>query len=145
MSPIRQIVIDFPVGIELPQAAERELVGFVEDLCKHFEKAQPGRVMWAFGIGAYPVHIPLTDDDPRPMEFDEAVFHIEVAEREAYDWPCATCGREQDQHEPLDLDATNCTFAPVDRQAYLVHRKAVRVSRKTMTPIDASQTTGEAE
>lgn len=128
MSLTRQIVIDFPMGVDLPEAADRELVGFVEHLCKHYEKAHPGRVMWAFGIGAYPVHIPLTDDDPRPMQFDDAVFHIEVAEREAYDWPCATCGLEQEQHELLGN--TDCAFVPADRLAYLAHRKAVRQARR---------------
>jgi hypothetical protein len=126
MSLTRQIIIDFPTGLELPQGAERELVGFVEHLCKHYERAHPGRVMWAFGIGAYPVHIPLTDNDPRPMTFDDSVFHIEVSEREAYDWPCATCGQEQDQHM---FGNTECAFVPVERPAYLAHRKAVRKAR----------------
>lgn len=128
MSTTRQIIIDFPTGIELPQGAERELVGFVDHLCKHYERGNPGRVMWAFGIGAYPVHIPLTDGDPRPMQFDDAVFHIEVSEREAYDWPCATCGLEQEQHELLG--STDCAFVPAERLVYLAHRKAVRQARR---------------
>lgn len=130
MNTTCQIVIDFPTGIELPQAAERELVGFVEHLCKHYEKAHPGRVMWAFGIGAYPLHIPLMADDPRPMEFDDSVFHIEVSEREAYDWPCVTCGLEQEQHELFGN--TDCAFIPVERPAYLAHRKAKRAELKDL-------------
>ena len=117
MTKTRQIIVTFPVGVDLGEE-ERELHDLVSRICKRYEAANPGRVMWPFGWGSYCTSMPITAEDEEtgvPLEFDMETLHCEVSEREDYRWPCAKCGIEQGEHAHCTVQpkAGACEFAPV--------------------------------
>lgn len=85
-NPIRRIEISFPVPTEVPDALYHRLCEVISDVCKAYEGAHPGRVMWPFGFGSKITYMPMTADEEaeRGMEFDDDTMTIEVAERERY-------------------------------------------------------------
>lgn len=113
-SEIQTIEISFPVGVELTSTEEHAFVMLTNQVCDRWERANPDRVMWPFGIGQKMLSNPYTIGDDEPFEFDESVFQIECSERENYDWPCANCGIKQGDHKGLILDppAGDCDYKP---------------------------------
>lgn len=117
---LRYITIDFPVPVELTDQDRRDLHEFASRICKRYEAAHPGRVMWVGEVG-YPItSMPLTAQDDRdgvPMVFDEAGFQLGISEREDYRWECRHCGAEQGEHKHSILNgkAGDCDFAPACR------------------------------
>lgn len=114
MDSIRAIEVNFAEPVELTQQDQQELVALLSRICDRYEGRHPDRVMWPFGIGFKMLANPLMLSDDEPMPFDESIFSIECAERENYDWPCATCGKKQDEHDHVTADPTagNCKFVP---------------------------------
>ncbi len=115
--PTHQILVTFPVGIELHRDDEKALHELIGRICKRYETAHPGRVMWGAGWGGYCTSMPITaqdDADGVPLTFDMSVLHCEVAERQDYRWPCAKCGIEQGDHKGsiLSPKAGDCDFEP---------------------------------
>ena len=84
---IKKIEIDFPVPVELSDGFQQSLDELLTTVCKKYEADNPKRVMWPFGHGSKPTHIPLTQEDEkkRGCEFDDSVYYIEVAEREGHE------------------------------------------------------------
>lgn len=76
---IRKIEIDFPFMVELPPGFDRALSEFVNLVCERYEEQHPDRVMWPAGHGSKPLW-----REPEEPEFDDSIYHIDVAEREAY-------------------------------------------------------------
>lgn len=121
MGLTRQIMVTFPVGVELSREEEVALHDLVSAICKRYVASHPGRVMWPAGWGGYCTSMPITAEDEAngvPLEFDMEVLHAEVAEREDYRWPCAKCGIEQGEHKHTILSprAGACDFEPGTRQ-----------------------------
>lgn len=116
----RRIEITFPVPVELTNDDQRILDAATAEICRRYERAHPGRVMWPFGIGSKVTYMPMTkaeEDAGRHMEFDNTVFSVECSEREDYSWPCAKCGIEQGDHKGCILDpkAGDCDFEPAKK------------------------------
>jgi hypothetical protein len=102
MNTIRQIEISFPAGVELTREDQKAIMDVADAMCRRYEAAHPGRVMWPAGIGQRIVSMPITAEDDAngvPMEFDEEVFSIDCSERADYKWPCARCGVTQGDHK----------------------------------------------
>lgn len=115
--PTHQILVTFPVGIDLHRDDERALHDLIEVICKRWRAANPGRVMWAGGWGGYCTSMPITAQDEKdgvPLSFDMSTLHCEVLERADYRWPCAKCGQEQGDHKSCILNpkAGDCDFVP---------------------------------
>lgn len=81
---IAGIEITFNAPVELTAEHQKELQDIVSKICKHYESENPGRVMWLFGYGDRIEYMPILEDDPRPMGFDENILAIECAEREKH-------------------------------------------------------------
>lgn len=79
MSKLQKIEIAFPVGVNLPPGFERTLDALIGMVCEAYEEAHPDRVMWPAGQGSKPIW-----REPAEPDFDDSVYFIEVAEREAY-------------------------------------------------------------
>ena len=79
---VQRIEIDFPVTVELTQAHQQILNQVLTMICTDYERANPSRVMWAFGQGFKMLANPLALSDDEPIPFDENTYHIEIAERE---------------------------------------------------------------
>jgi hypothetical protein len=80
----RRIQIDFPTPVDMPTQAIVTIHQGVEEICRAFEAAHPDMVMWPFGSGDLPLVNWFMVDEDNPQQFDEAVFQIEVAAREAH-------------------------------------------------------------
>lgn len=80
---IRQIQVTFPCPVELPAKWVEQFVEAVDQICKNYERQNPSRVMWPFGVGSKPLYNwhAIADGE---QEFDSSTLHIEVAEREDY-------------------------------------------------------------
>lgn len=96
MNKIRQIEISFPVPVELPLGFDRVVDALVNMVCKYYEQENPTRVMWPAGHGSKPnfsqVDALVLGKDVNPNApktgeptWDDDVYHIDVAEREAYE------------------------------------------------------------
>lgn len=118
MKGIVRLEINFPVAVEVSQEAQRKLDEVAAMICKDFEAANPGRVMWPFGHGAKMTCHPIMVGDDEPIPFDASVYEIECAEREDYDWLCAKCGHKQGDHAGLILNppAGECDFEAAKRE-----------------------------
>ena len=83
---ISRVQIDFPLPVALPEHWERGLCALTDEVCSQYEAEHPDRIMWPAGIGSLITHLPMTraDEEERGIEFDDSVFAIEVAAREAY-------------------------------------------------------------
>jgi len=77
VNKIVKIEIDFPAPVEFPEGWERVLDELVYMICKQYEKDNTDRVMWPAGHGSKPLW-----DEPNEPEFDDSIYHIDVAERE---------------------------------------------------------------
>lgn len=113
---ILRIEVTFPVPVEVPNAMYQRLCDVINDVCKAYEAAHPGRVMWPAGFGSKITYMPMTkaeEDAGRGMEFDDDTMTIDCAERERYHrWftpkgiafeCCKNCGivrRADDQNSP---------------------------------------------
>ena len=75
---INKIEIVFPCDVELPRGFEQVLSCLVDMVCKKYEAENKTRVMWPAGHGSKPLW-----REPEEPEWDDSVFSIEVAEREA--------------------------------------------------------------
>lgn len=74
---VRKIEIEFPFKVELPPGFIRALSEFVNLICEKYQVENPDRVMWPAGQGSKPLW-----REPEEPEFDDDIFHIEIAERE---------------------------------------------------------------
>lgn len=79
MSKLFKVEISFPVGVDLPPGWDRALDALIGMVCEAYEEQHPDRVMWPAGQGSKPLW-----REPMEPEFDDSVYFIEVAEREAY-------------------------------------------------------------
>lgn len=114
---IRRIEINFPEPVELTDKQQRRLDEIAGELCKAWQAAHPGRVMWPFGVGFKITYMPMTraeEEAGRHIEFDPDTFEISCSERADYKWPCGTCGLEQGDHKTCITDppAGDCDFIP---------------------------------
>lgn len=80
MSRVRKIEITFPFPVEFPEGFERALDGLIDMVCKKYERENPRRVMWPAGCGSKPIWT-----NPHEPDFDDSIFCIDVAEREAHE------------------------------------------------------------
>lgn len=78
MGKARSIEIHFPVAVEFPPGFERTLDALVDMVCEAYELKHPDRTMWPAGYGAKPIW-----NEPQEPTFDDSIYYIEVAEREA--------------------------------------------------------------
>jgi len=75
---IHIIEIELPFAMELPNGFERKLSEFIDrEICRPYEAANPGRVMWPAGHGFKPLW-----REPEEPEYDLSVYQISVSERE---------------------------------------------------------------
>lgn len=83
---VRKIEINFAKGVELTNDVEQQLLDVADAICRAYEFAHPGRVMWPAGIGGKITFLPLTAEDERErgIEFDDDTFEIDCYEREDY-------------------------------------------------------------
>lgn len=114
---IRRIEVNFPEPVDLTDDQQRRLDAIAGELCKVWQAAHPGRVMWPFGCGFKITYVPITREDEeagKHIEFDFDTFEIECSEREDYKWPCAKCGLDQGDHKDCITDppAGDCDFVP---------------------------------
>lgn len=79
---IVRIEVDFPVAVEIADARVQAIDRILGSICRDYEAAHPGRVMWPFGLGAKMLVNPLMLSDDEPIPFDDTVLHFEIAERE---------------------------------------------------------------
>lgn len=121
MSTVRRIELNFPEPVELTQQHQRRLDEIAGELCKTWQEAHPGRVMWPFGVGFKITFMPLTreQEETRGIEFDDDTFEIECTERADYKWPCAKCRFEQGDHKDhiTEPPAGDCEFEPKVKEA----------------------------
>lgn len=115
--PFRHIEINFPQAVEIADEQLRQIDALVGDICKQWQTAHPGRVMWPFGHGMKITSMPMTRADDlagMSISFDADTYEIEVAEREDYKWPCARCEFAQGDHAGCITDppAGDCQFEP---------------------------------
>jgi hypothetical protein len=80
VSGIVKIEINFPVPVEFPDGWEQTLDTLVNMICEKYENEHPERTMWPAGHGSKMLTNPYYTDD---LKFDESVYSIDVAEREA--------------------------------------------------------------
>ena len=80
---VNRIQIDFPCDVEFPEGFERTLDALIGMVCEKYEKENPTRTMWPAGCGSKPIGNYMNGGVG--MEFDDSIFSIEVAEREAYE------------------------------------------------------------
>lgn len=114
---VRVIELTFAAPVELTDQDMRDLQDCASYLCKRYERANPGRVMWPFGIGSRITYMPMTkeeEDAGLTTQFDDDVFSIECSERADYKWKCAKCGLPQGDHKDHILNplAGSCDFEP---------------------------------
>jgi len=84
MSKIHKIEITFPVEVELTDDDLRIIGAALDGIASRYEIANPSRVMWSFGQGSKMLANPLMLSDDEPIPFDDSVYNIEMAEREAH-------------------------------------------------------------
>lgn len=84
MSKIRNIEINFPEPVEVPDDLFRKLVESVGKICDLYEKQNEGRVMWPSQIGQKMLSNPFWMPDDN-IEFSENTLEISCSEREKYD------------------------------------------------------------
>lgn len=77
MSKTRRIEIDFPVAVSLPCGWEQTLNSLVAMVCGQYKKENIDRAMWVSGYGCK-----LIGNEPHEPEFDDSIYHVEVAECE---------------------------------------------------------------
>ena len=117
---MRKLEITFPEPIELTNDDQRVLDAVATEICRRYERAHPGRVMWPAGVGFKVLYMPMTKAEEaagRHMEFADDTFAIDCCEREDYSWPCAKCGIEQGDHKTCITDpkAGECDFEPAKK------------------------------
>lgn len=81
---VRKIEINFAEAVELTDDIEQQLLQIAGEICRAYELAHPGRVMWPAGIGGKITFMPLTAEDERErgIEFDDDTFEIDCYARE---------------------------------------------------------------
>lgn len=84
MTGIYKIEISFPVEMHLAPAQWALFERAIDDVCRSYELANPGRVMWLFGSGAKLLAHPMALSDDEPMPVDTSVQAYEISEREGY-------------------------------------------------------------
>jgi len=84
--PISKIEIDFRVPVETPKGWGQKLDSLIREVCDKYDQENPGRVMWPFGHGFKCTYMPMTAEEEkhRGSEYDDSIYHVEVAEREDY-------------------------------------------------------------
>lgn len=109
----RAIEIGFPEDVEITSEDQQKLVSLVGDICRRWQEAHPGRVMWPFGIGLKMLANPMMLSDDEPIPFDENTFSIECSERADYEWTCTKCGHPQGDHKDCITEppAGACDFS----------------------------------
>ena len=75
---IEKIEIEFPFPVKLPKGFDQTLSALINMVCEKYQEDHPGRRMWPAGHGAKPLW-----REPEEPEFDNNIFHISIAEREA--------------------------------------------------------------
>lgn len=81
---IVSIEINFPVEVNVADKHIQKIDEVLTEIAKEYEKENPGRIMWPFGHGAKMLIHPMMIEDDKPIPFDDSVYQIEMAEREAY-------------------------------------------------------------
>jgi hypothetical protein len=94
---VSKIEVVFPIPVEFPPGFLQTLDALVNMICEKYEAENPGRVMWCFGQGAK-----LIWREPEEPVFDDSIFQIEVAEREAS--PKELKRKKRRQIAPLIVD-----------------------------------------
>ena len=85
MNVRRRIEITFPVDVQFPEGFEQKLDALIGEVCELYERQNPDRIMWPFGAGSAMLTSPFMVDDDHPMEFDDSIYAVDVAERERYE------------------------------------------------------------
>jgi hypothetical protein len=114
-----RIEINFPKKVYVADSKFQSLVEIVTAICNEYESKNPGRVMWAAGMGSKITYMPMTREEElagKHMEFADDTLAIDCCEREDYDWPCKKCAHTQGDHKECITDppAGNCDFEPAD-------------------------------
>jgi hypothetical protein len=78
VAKIQKIEVVFPVPVEVPPGFSRLLEGVVGMVCEKYKAENPERSMWVFGVGSKPLF-----QEPLEPKWDDSIYFIEVAEREA--------------------------------------------------------------
>jgi len=116
-----RIEINFPRRVNIPDSEFQRLVNTVSEICRQYEQAHLGRVMWPAGMGSKITYMPMTREEElagKHMEFDTDTLSIDCCEREDYDWPCKKCNHVQGDHKSCILNppAGECEFEPADHK-----------------------------
>jgi hypothetical protein len=85
MREIVCIEISFPVAVEVDQKHLQAINEILVEIARDYEAKHPGRIMWPFGHGSKMLVHPIMLSDDEPIRFDDSVYSIEMAEREAYE------------------------------------------------------------
>lgn len=101
MAPVHEIRITFGAAVDLTDDQVQGLIALASWISDTHMGRNPGRVMWPAGVGALMTRHPMSLSDDEPIPFDDDVFHVECAEREAFAHPCAVCGEPQEDHGPF--------------------------------------------
>lgn len=114
---ISSIEITFPESVDLTQDDQRQLLEIVTRMTDRYDRDNPGRVMWAFGVGMKLLSNPFMVGDDEPLQFDNLCFSINCHERADYKWPCVRCGKPQGDHKGhiIDPPAGDCEFQATER------------------------------
>ncbi len=83
---LTKVEINFPLSVDVPDDWQQRLCELVGEVCKKYEAAHPGRVMWVFGVGSKITYMPMTQEEERErgLEFDNDTLELQVSERERY-------------------------------------------------------------
>lgn len=81
---VHKIEINFAEAVDLTDDIEQQLLQIADEICRAYELAHPGRVMWPAGIGGKITFMPLTAEAERErgIEFDDDTFEIDCYARE---------------------------------------------------------------
>ena len=106
------IQVDFPCEVGITDERFKALIEAVDAICKDYEAAHIGRVMWPAGMGSLMKVNPMMLSDDEPIPFDDSVLSISCAERADYDCICTKCGKPQGDHKDhiMNPPAGDCNF-----------------------------------
>jgi hypothetical protein len=77
---ISRIEVQFPCAVAVDDDIQKELDQCLTKICRRWKKANPGRTMWVFGVGAKMLSNPFMAGDDEPLQFDDSILHFEIAE-----------------------------------------------------------------
>lgn len=84
---MRSIEVTFPVDLEFTDEEHSRFCALLQGVCDRYVLDHPDRVCWVFGQGDKCTYMPMTQAEEEAgfePQFDDSIFSVEIAEREAY-------------------------------------------------------------